>query len=98
MSDQVTLVQGLQISGICMAIVFATLYAISLIIELFKIVFSPKKRISADNLVINGKIKEKEIKTLILDEELLVAMIAVINMSNNKKNSKFRIVSFKEIG
>lgn len=98
MSGQVTLVQGLQITGICMLIVFATLYAISLIIELFKLIFSPKKQISTDNLKINRRIKKKEIKTLTLDEELLVAMTAAINMSNNKKNSKFRIVSLKQIG
>ena len=98
MSGQLTLVQGLQITGICMAIVFATLYGISLIIELFKLIFSHKKQISDDNLTINRETKEKEIETITLDEELLVAMTAAINMSNNKKNSKFRIVSLKQIG
>lgn len=96
MDSQVSLGQGLQITVICMVVVFITLYIISLIIELFKFIFTPKKQISEDNLEINEEIKE--IKTLMNDEELVVAMTAAINMSNNKKNSKFRIIFIKQIG
>ncbi|WP_461205091.1 OadG family protein [Clostridium sp. DL1XJH146] len=99
MSGNISIAEALQITAICMGIVFVTLYVISLIIELFKIVFV-KKNNKKDEKAMTSIRKEvdKTIRNLTNDEEIAVAMTAAINMSNKNKNSRLRIVSFKQIG
>ena len=99
MKEYITIIEALKITAICMGIVFITLYVISLIIGLFKIVFSEKKEKSQVPEIekVKGK-EEKIIGKAVTDEEIIVAITAAINMSNEKKNSKFRIVSMREVG
>lgn len=98
MSGNISIVEALQITAICMGIVFTTLYVISLIIELFKIVFKEKKQKDIPKVNTIGKrSSEKTINSVTTDEEIVVAMAAAINMSNEKRNSKLRIVSYKQI-
>ncbi|SHH46640.1 OadG family protein [Clostridium grantii] len=99
MKEYITIIEALKITAICMGIVFVTLYVISLIIGLFKIIFSEKKEKSQVTEIekVKGK-EEKIIGKAVTDEEVIVAITAAINMSNEKKNSKFRIVSMREVG
>jgi Na+-transporting methylmalonyl-CoA/oxaloacetate decarboxylase gamma subunit len=96
MKEFITIMDALKITAICMGIVFITLYAISLIIGLFKIVFAEKKE-KQRTVEVKKTNKEKFIGKLVADEEIVVAMTAAINMANEKKKSKFRIISVKEL-
>jgi Na+-transporting methylmalonyl-CoA/oxaloacetate decarboxylase gamma subunit len=96
MSGQISIAEALQITAICMGIVFITLYVISLIIELFKVVFKEKKVSKVPN--ISETKMGKVIKELTTEEEIVVALTAAINISSEKRNSKLRIVSYKQMG
>lgn len=93
------MVQALQVTGICMGIVFGTLIIIMLIIELFKVIFANKKEeFIKQEKVKKAVLNEKRIQELTADEEKVIAMVAAIEASNNQDNVKVRVVSCKQVG
>ncbi len=93
-----TLVQALQVTGVCMGVVFCALIVIMFLIEMFKYVFPEKKdEKSSDSVQVASVKQERIIDTLDLEEDLIVAMMAAVNLSNDQPHTRVQIVSFREV-
>lgn len=101
MSETISIIQALEITGICMAIVFATLLAISFLIDILRLVLDrPYKEVDkvikdlpSGQLAAVGK-KAEELRG---DDEIAAAMVAVIEASEGAKDLKVKVVAVREV-
>lgn len=103
-SDNMTILQALNISGICIVIVFAILIFISLVLNCFKFIFKEKNTKSKDTLnkdVINenesSNSKFIDTKNLEDEEDVIAVISAVIKASKSKENSQIYVKSLERI-
>lgn len=103
MNEYMSFSQATEISVVSMLIVFALLYAISLVLSCFK--FIPKEKVIA-KINTNKETGSKEIKNpegvtfeeLEKDGDMLVAaMVASMEASGENRINNFKIVSIREI-
>ena len=105
MDNDISILMALQISGICMTIVFVTLVVISLMIDVQKVLLSLELTKGKTEVKIedNGKSQQigntigKKPEELETDEEIAVAFTAAIEASEGTDLSKVRIVAIREI-
>ncbi|MCT4508030.1 MAG: OadG family protein [Tepidibacter sp.] len=92
------IMEALKVTLISMSIVFLSLYIISLILNLFKVIFYKEEKM-IDSQIAMTSIKNDnlvDIKNLKDENDLVAALMASILASKNK-DSKFRIKSIKRI-
>ncbi|WFD11644.1 OadG family protein [Tepidibacter hydrothermalis] len=92
------IIEALKVTFISMSVVFLSLYIISLILNLFKVVFYKEEKKSDSQIAITS-IKNDDlvdIKNLKDENDLVAALMASILASKNK-DSKFRVKSIRRI-
>jgi Na+-transporting methylmalonyl-CoA/oxaloacetate decarboxylase gamma subunit len=105
MSSDITLLQAIQISGACMAIVFGTLIIIMWMIDLQKIFFSFVDRFEKKDkntqtitpITMQTSVRGKTVDQLEDDAEIAVALTAAIEASGGQDMSKVKIVAVRQI-
>jgi len=92
------IIEALKVTFISMGIVFLSLYIISLILNLFKIIFYKEEKRSDSQIAITSTKNDDLVDTSNLEDEndLVVALMASILASKNK-DSKFRVKSIRRI-
>ncbi|WP_099188987.1 OadG family protein [Tepidibacter mesophilus] len=99
--EHITILEGIKITFLSMSVVFISLFIISQILELFKVIFYKKdlkREKKLETAVIASKNNEyKEINELDEEIDIIAAITATILVSNNKNNSKIRINSIKKV-
>lgn len=109
LGNNVSMGEALLVTVVCMLIVFATLYALALILESFKSIFKEKEeskvesnkvpRISnTENAEQINTSRATVIDNLETEEEIVVAISAAIAASNGNKNKRIHIKSIKLLG
>ncbi|GAA0732590.1 OadG family protein [Clostridium oceanicum] len=107
-NDNITILQALNISGICIIIVFSILIFIALVLNCFKFVFkkeSTNNEFNNNSFISENNINEKQstndktidIKNLKDEEDIVAVISAVVKASKDKENSKIRVKSLKRI-
>ncbi|MEJ8553570.1 OadG family protein [Tepidibacter sp. Z1-5] len=97
--ESVTILESLKITFLSMSVVFISLFIISQVLELFKVVFykrdlEKQKLKSLETAVTASKDNEyEEINELDEEIDLVAALTAAVLASNNNNNSKIRIKS-----
>lgn len=105
MNINMSFFEGLQLSIIAMLIVFILLYAISLVLGAFALVFKEKKvekkvvpKSSSNPVKVVNNPKGITFDELEKDQDMLVAaMVASMEASGENKKNNFKIVSIKQI-
>ncbi|WP_099191701.1 OadG family protein [Tepidibacter mesophilus] len=101
--ENITILEGIKITFLSMSVVFVSLFFISQILELFKVVFYKKdleKQKQKDSEISMDDFKNDAYEQINeLDEEidLVAALTAAVLASNNHNNSKIRINSIKRV-
>ncbi len=98
LGDHVSMVNALKVTFLSMSIVFATLYVISKILDLFKVVFY-ERDLKKEAAMADSNIQEEMLPLNSLKEEtdLVAALMAVVLASNNVQNKKLHIKSIKRV-
>lgn len=105
MNINMSFFEGLQLSIIAMLIVFILLYAISLVLGAFELVFKEKKvekkvvpKSSSNPVKVVNNPKGITFDELEKDQDMLVAaIVASMEASGENKKNNFKIVSIKQI-
>jgi len=101
--QNITILEALKITCLSMSVVFISLFIISQILELFKIVFykrdlEKQKLKKLGTAVAESKDnKYEEINELNEEIDLIAALTAAVLASNNQNNSKLKINSIKRV-
>lgn len=92
------IIEALKVTFISMGIVFLSLYIISLILNLFEIIFYKEEKRSDSQIAITSTKNDGLVDTRNLEDEndLVVALMASILASKNK-DSKFRVKRIRRI-
>lgn len=109
MSGTITIVQALQITGICMGIVFVTLFFISLLIDFLKVLLTSEfgKKSEDENTTVTGNqalgsvassVNGKKPEELTTEDEIAVALVAAIEASEDNKDAKVKVLAVREVG
>ncbi len=101
MNQTITLIQALQITGICMGIVFLALIAIMMLISAFPYILSPKRNedvkeaVSEINTTMSNGINEQiDINS---EEEMVMAMVVCADATNGNDNMRVKVRSIRQI-
>ncbi len=101
--ESITILEALKITFLSMSVVFISLFVISQILELFKVVFYKKdlekqKLKNLETAVTESKNNGyEEINELDEEIDLIAALTAAVLASNNQNNSKLKINSIKRV-
>ncbi|CAH2214520.1 OadG family protein [Tepidibacter aestuarii] len=99
--ESITILEAIKITFLSMSVVFISLFVISQILELFKIVFYKKDLEKQKNLEMEVTASEndeyEEINELDEEIDVIAAIMAAVLASNNKNNTKLRINSIKKV-
>lgn len=92
------IIEALKVTFISMGIVFLSLYIISLILNLFEIIFYKEEKTTASQVAITSTKNDDliDIRNLEDENDLVAALMASILASKNK-DSKFRVKSIRRI-
>lgn len=104
----ITIDQAIQITGICMGIVFLTLIFIMILIDVQKVALNlpnrwkrePKASVNENErlLMAEKPSRGKKVHELVSDEEIIMAAVASIEASSGQDMSKVRILELRAIG
>lgn len=103
MNGTITILEALQITGVCMGIVFAALLAISYLIDVLRILLDRPDGDSAEPTTVSrGARADKGIdgkapEELTTDEERAVAMIAAVEASGGVSDVKVKVVAVRQV-
>jgi len=89
MNETITIFDGLVISGISLVIVFGLLYLLSLLLQLFKVLFYKETPMPEAAPVVPGNEDE--------EERLVVAITATIIAGKDKPDGRFHISKIKRL-
>ncbi|CAH2214062.1 OadG family protein [Tepidibacter aestuarii] len=92
------IIEALKVTFISMGIVFLSLYIISLILNLFKVLFYKEDKKSNSQIAVTSTKNDDlvDIKNLKDENDLVAALMASILASKNK-DCKFRIKSIRRV-
>lgn len=99
--NQITLLDAIQITGVCMGIVFLALIAIMILLEVMGKVLSnvsAQKQVQGVTPMVNNHRHVVEEVRFDKEEEMLIAMTVCADATEGQDGMKAKVRSFKQIG